>query len=335
VLTALTHRAARRRLIVTAMLLAAAGCARVQMDLRPAEAPCRRPAAGVVIRWVAPTDVEQERRLLQWCEAVGPSVAVTSAEQTPDDGRPLLVVSWNMAVGAASVAEMLAYVQRVHLRGTPAHVVVLLQEAYRSGEVPDGCPADTRRARRLGLQRPPAGGDILETARALGMHAFYVPSMRNGRDCREAPFEDRGNAILSTLPLGELTAIELPFARQRRVAVSASIRYRGRAITVASVHFDALRSHRLQAHALRLSRELLKWDGPVIIGGDFNAGPFDRALAQLGRTFREVDCAPGATHTSGWRPDRMFASGLEKPPACRIARERAGSDHHPLVAWIE
>src|SRR3954468_11190427 len=44
--------------------------------------------------------------------------------------------------------------------------------------------------------------------------------MRNGgAESRE----DRGNAILSSLPLSDLAAYELPFERQRRVALAATI----------------------------------------------------------------------------------------------------------------
>ena len=331
-----TSSADRWRLLISVGALAATfACAPNRMEPRPVDAGSRQTAGAAVVRWVAPASADERRRLQLWSQAVGPAVAVAAREQTSDDGRPLLVVSWNMAVGTADLEAMIGYVRRVHQRGTPSHVVALLQEAYRSGDVPDECSAGARRAGRLGTSRPAARRDIVETARALDMHVFYVPSMRNGHDCGRAPFEDRGNAILSTLPLGELTAIELPMARQRRVAIAASVRHRGRPITLASVHFDALRPHRRQAQALQLSRELLRWDGPLIIGGDFNAGPFDRALDALARTFPEVDCAPGATHTTGWRPDRMFARGLETRPICRIGRERAGSDHHPLVAWVE
>jgi hypothetical protein len=41
--------------------------------------------------------------------------------------------------------------------------------------------------------------------------------MRNG-----GVDEDRGNAILATLPLRDVAAIELPLVRERRVAVAAS-----------------------------------------------------------------------------------------------------------------
>ena len=54
---------------------------------------------------------------------------------------------------------------------------------------------------------------------AEGLHAFYVPSMRNGEKTRE----DRGNAILSTLPLSDPVILELPHERQRRVAAGVRV----------------------------------------------------------------------------------------------------------------
>src|SRR5690606_10367913 len=66
--------------------------------------------------------------------------------------------------------------------------------------------------------RPPFGAqDITHMAQARGLSAVYVPSMRNGSD------QDRGNAVLTTETLESPLAIELPFGRQRRVAVGATI----------------------------------------------------------------------------------------------------------------
>ena len=80
------------------------------------------------------------------------------------------------------------------------------------------------------------------TSRAPGSDRVYVPSMRNGGLTSK---QDRGNAILSSLPLDELSAIELPFERQRRVAIAATVAGHTRAGTpwslrVASVHLDNL-----------------------------------------------------------------------------------------------
>src|SRR5207249_9938072 len=89
------------------------------------------------------------------------------------------------------------------------------------GEIPDslfgvGVP------RRI-LVQPPKGKrvDVVASADDVALNIFYAPSMRNG--AQRLPREDRGNAILSTLHLHNLEAIELPLETQRRVALVATI----------------------------------------------------------------------------------------------------------------
>ena len=85
------------------------------------------------------------------------------------------------------------------------------------------CPAPPRRTRRPARRRRIPGpraprADIVEVADALGLNLRYVPSMRNGADR-----SDRGNAILSDLPLSHAWAFELPLVLQRRVPVAATL----------------------------------------------------------------------------------------------------------------
>src|SRR4029078_10443630 len=80
-------------------------------------------------------------------------------------------------------------------------------------------------------------------ADALGLSLLYVPSMRNGRAA-----EDRGNAILATMRLDDLEAIELPLDRQRGVAIAATIRLRARrpiTLRIVSTHFTNVVGHHL------------------------------------------------------------------------------------------
>ena len=70
-------------------------------------------------------------------------------------------------------------------------------------------------ARRLVRSAQPV--DVVAFAREAGLSLFYLPSMRNGLGAEDGK-EDRGNAILSTLPLTELRALELPFVRQRALS---------------------------------------------------------------------------------------------------------------------
>ena len=103
------------------------------------------------------------------------------------------------------------------------HFVLFLQEVFRAGdEVPLDGPEKYTTPRTQGI--PPSGPriDIVQTARRLGLSLFYVPSMRNGGPGSGTTEEDRGNAILTTIPMEDFTAIELPLDYHRRVAVAAS-----------------------------------------------------------------------------------------------------------------
>ena len=75
----------------------------------------------------------------------------------------------------------------------------------------------------------------------------YVPSMRNGPELQE----DRGNAIVSTEPLIDPIALELPFERQRRVAIGASVQVR----TIAGIE----RLNLLDVHLEPLSAPASLW----------------------------------------------------------------------------
>ena len=99
-----------------------------------------------------------------------------------------------------------------------AHFVLLVQELYRNG---DEVPAFDARDRSAFAIMPsnPDTLDVDDHAATLGLSMLYVPSMRNGPELRE----DRGNAIISTEPLLDPFALELPLARQRRVALGAAI----------------------------------------------------------------------------------------------------------------
>jgi len=160
--------------------------------------------------------------------------APASASETP--GR-LLVVSWNVHVGhgniSALVQELLKQ-ERALGYGRP-DFVLLLQETFRRGEhVPD-----SGRARVPRRVRPPArGDDIVDLARGLNWWLYYVPSMRNGR-LTGIRAEDRGNAILSNLPITFREQIDLPRGVHPRVALMATIGGRRRPrFRVAVAHLD-------------------------------------------------------------------------------------------------
>ena len=123
---------------------------------------------------------------------------------------------------------------------------------------------------------------IVDDARRLGLALYYSPSMRNGAPAETD--EDRGNAILSTEPLSDLAAIELPFERQRRVAAAATVHAarpgdgQPRAIRARQ---RAPREHRVGPPAAGArpgtaappgagAARVMPPDAPLLVGGDFN-----------------------------------------------------------------
>ncbi|MEO7274545.1 MAG: endonuclease/exonuclease/phosphatase family protein [Vicinamibacterales bacterium] len=302
------------------------------------------------LAWLAPTAPGDLRALDRWRRGVGPAY-VTRTDAAPAAAPRLLVVTWNTAVGAADVV---AFVSSLRAReGRDVPIVLLLQEVYRAGaSVPRDLDRRASVAARIGLTRDASQvRDVESIARALGMNACYAPSMRNGAP--KVSDEDRGNAILSTLPLSELTAIELPFERQRRVAVVAHVSGLAAdgqpwSLRVVSAHLDTFGGARRLwmvggGYArLRQARALLAFmadSTPTILGGDLNTvwGFDDRAYKETARVFQAPlprDRRP--TFRGLLRLDHVF---FRLPEGWRAEYERGpsrfGSDHHPLIAQVD
>jgi endonuclease/exonuclease/phosphatase family metal-dependent hydrolase len=217
------------------------------------------------------------------------------------------------------------------------------------------------------IERPPGGDrrDIRSIAARTGLHLFYAPAMRNGAG-RTAPAEDRGMAILSTLPLDDLHVIELPFERQRRVAVAATVTARTSAgvswqLRVVDVQIDTsvaltrggpMAARRRQSEALvdalAAGRGQHAADGtpsastPVVVGGDFNTwfGGREAAVEVMRRAFPD---APRAGTGTTWRGplgmhaalDHLFLAGHLRSAGPRRLPERFGSDHYPLSMAVD
>ena len=296
--------------------------------------------------WFSPTRPADRTTLARWSAGVGPPVVRTWTTQEASPTDTLCVISWNTALGTGDVQRLLDDV-RVERGNVP--IVLLLQEAYREGpEVPEGRTLSASFAGRLGGER---SVEIELLAERLGMNLYYVPSMRNG-----APWEtdeDRGNAILSTLPLEQLSAVELPFERQRRVAVAATISATSTdgipwRLRVVSAHLDNLVGLRrgwfvgAEYARVRQTRALLDYvrdDSAVILAGDFNTwfGSAEPAYGAIARVFPDTDSSDRQPTFMGLlRLDHMF---FRLPDGWRgtfkRGADRYGSDHYPLIGSID
>lgn len=280
---------------------------------------------------------------------VGPGVEYSPEAATFVSSNPgrLLVVNWNVHVGHGNVAALLQELliqERALGHGRP-DFVFLLQETFRRGEhVPD--PGRSRVPRRI---RPPAKGvDIVDLARSLNWWLYYVPSMRNGKLTGKRA-EDRGNAILSSLPITFREQIELPRGVHPRVALMAIIGGVHRPpIRVAVAHFDTRASLRRgwvfggpslrnkQAKSIISAIEKVgDADLPLILGGDLNThlGGREASVKTVATMIHRKRHGRKPTHLSGLVLDYIFARVPDEWETGKCVRmaSRFGSDHYPLV----
>jgi endonuclease/exonuclease/phosphatase family metal-dependent hydrolase len=310
--------------------------------------------ASQPVRWLRPDDQHDRQELDAWCRAVGPAVVELSpARSTAVAATDLVIVSWNIDMGAGDIVEL---VRQLRAGGFTEgrrveHFALLLQEAYRAGPL---VPRRLSRADRAAgaIATPPPGGertDIVRAAASLGLSLFYAPSMRNGSP-RESD-EDRGNAILSTEPLSELTAIELPFERQRRVSIEATVSGMDAGgepwtMRLTDVHLDnRAPARRLwllgEATRLRQARGLrtaLTGQTPAVLGGDLNTwnGFGDAAYRELAGAFTsDARHEARPTFAGLLRLDHLLFRLPDGWSARTTRLERFGSDHHPLLAELD
>jgi endonuclease/exonuclease/phosphatase family metal-dependent hydrolase len=327
-------------------------------------APEERPT--VSIQWGGPDAPPDRAELDRWCSAVGPPESYHPPH--PAAGSPaaeeVAVVAWNTNVGRADLGALVRDLRAGHLTGVPeAHFVLLLQEAFRAGDpVPALMAEGARSADRIGAElRDRHLRDIRSFARAEGLHLFYAPSMRNGgpEPAGEGPVtpEDRGNAILSTLPLSDLQILELPVQKQRRVVVAATVEgtdpdgqpWR---LRVASVHLDHISSwgrfHRSfgagRADHARIIVEAFAHETHMVLGGDLNTwfrGSGEEATRILRAHFPGPSDPPDAPTLSAppFPLNRLvdhlfFRLGDDRVGDYAVVGDWYGSDHRPLVGRI-
>lgn len=319
-------------------------------------APCLARAAqvnGQTVTWFKgrPDDAFQ---LDRWCRAVGPPILVpqpVAQAASPPALEDLVVVTWNAHMSEGRLAELVSKLRSGALsEGKPVgHFVLLIQEAYRRGPDVPPFPDDARTAFGI-VPRDATQPDAVAEAAGMGLSVWYVPSMRNGRDMRE----DRGNAIVSTEPLRDPRALELPLARQRRVVAGAMIAVRterGPAqLQVWSAHLEPVSSpetlwvfHNPRQGQVRAILSVLETPAAtgaapsagIVIGGDFNTikNGDDESAYTLARRWSTSLATEDRrrTHMMG-RLDYLFFRLAEGWQAqVRRADDRFGSDHYPVA----
>jgi endonuclease/exonuclease/phosphatase family metal-dependent hydrolase len=310
------------------------------------------PSAGVdaslagPIAWYSPAVSGDRAALARWRGGVGPPVVRRAMSPVISRADEITIASWNTALGSGDIV---GFVRELHGAAPERPVVLLLQEVYRRGAiVPRALALDAAFAGRLGGSTGAGvATDIEAVAAQLGMTVYYVPSMRNGGGDSD---EDRGNAILSNLRIEHLEAIELPFERQRRVAVAAEIQgtttdghpWR---LRVVSAHLDNTIARRWwigseygRARQARGLVALLDGDVPTVLGGDFNTwfGFSDQAYVETARSFPQTPTTDDrATFLGVLRLDHLFyrlPAGWQA--RARRGESRYGSDHSPLIGSV-
>lgn len=292
-----------------------------------------------------------------WCAAVGPAYADVGAAPSSTAIDSLLVVSWNVHVGGGDLERFVAELRAGELTGggEVEDFVLLLQEAYREAETVPRPGRRMRVAERIETHPPDTERQSIDVvAERLDLHVVYIPSMHNGRGAGRDVHEDRGNAILSTLPISEPVALELPVVRQRRVAVAGIMRGRTSAghdweLQVISVHLEnrggrdivGVSGRGAQAEWLMAA---LPHAELAVMGGDLNTwvqGAAEPAVTAVLPHFPETpaELPGGPTHTSHLVVRRNLDYIFARMPGgamrdYRRVPHQYGSDHYPMIAWL-
>jgi endonuclease/exonuclease/phosphatase family metal-dependent hydrolase len=233
----------------------------------------------------------------------------------PPGPAVLAVITWNMQTGRGDLQRLLDDLVAGDLTGTPVRdYVVLLQEAIELGD-----------------------RDVTTIASARTL-SFYFSAVRRG------PRRTSGNAILSTVPLTNARAIDLPRERQPRAAVAATIQIGGETLFVISTHLENrlgwLRGLFGDRARGRQAEALLREIPPQqrgILGGDMNTmlGPEEPAWRAFLDRFPDTPPRPEPTFRDRLVLDHLFFDLRDGWTATRkVIADRYGSDHHPVLGVI-
>ena len=224
------------------------------------------------------------------------------------------------------------------------HYVLMLQEAVRTGRRARRSP--TAQPARPGLRRtrPSSPIDIVQIEprarpvadlRAVDAQRQRRPATR--RKIAAAPFSRR-------FRLSEPIAVELPGERQRRVVIIA----KAGSFSVARRSSRRARrsdsacgcSGRRGCATCRCDRPRRRCrDGPLVVGADLNTwhGRDELAARFLGATVSR-DAALGRSAGARTAGPRLHVLSRRRRISARATarcERRYGSDHRPLVGWVE
>jgi len=342
--------------------------------------PCNPTASSTHWSWLGPTDQGEQETMARWCGVVGSPLVKPNPNarfETPEANDSLAVFSWNIDVGSGDLLLFLEEEVGLSCRdetseASPsfAHVVVFLQEAFHWS--PDLPPVnDQRLGARKSRHDPHPGGDpdIIEVAEQCGLALIYIPSGRNGVDDPGERLHDKGNAILSTLPLSDFQAIVLPYETERKVAVAATVPLSGSdSLRLINAHLEVTTSFyrvlltgnrtRLRQTEGLLEALTVPEDGggrrlPMLLGGDFNTwSGRESALKRLTSAFPDSPEWDGQASRGPFPTDHLFFrrgsynSSLPESggpgnegvvlvyESYQLIEKKYSSDHRARFAWI-
>jgi len=165
---------------------------------------------------------------------------------------------------------------------------------------------------------------------------------------QEIPF-GLGLAIFSKVPLHDFQRVDLPQpdvtfefggvtrVPSQRLLISAAGEVEGRRVRLLNTHLQGFFMINTSSNAQRaqrdlLERELRKYDGAVVLGGDFNSAPGETLIEQ----FEQAGFHTAQKREITWRRmpyvlDHIFHNDALRLENCRVIPTPA-SDHHAVRA---